>query len=55
MVQNIAENEEAFILLNKEINYSHLMSDLSLKTKGYVCGFFFLSRRAGISQVATKG
>lgn len=41
MVQNIAENEEAFILLNKEINYSHLMSDLSLKTKGYVCGFFF--------------
>lgn len=40
MVQNIAENEEALILLNKEINYSYLMSDLSLKTKAY---FFFLS------------
>lgn len=36
MVHNIAENEEVFILLNKENYYSYLMTDLSLKTKVYV-------------------
>lgn len=33
MVQNIAENEKGFILLNKENYCSYLMTNLSLKIK----------------------
>lgn len=53
MEQYIAGNEEAFILLNKENDYSYLMTDLSLKTKVY--GFFSQPQSRYISQVATTG
>lgn len=48
MVKNIAENEEDFMLLNKENCDSYLMTDLCLETN--VCAY-----RAGITQVATTG